>query len=340
MAEDPQKNTKATDFGQGGDGPTEEEAKEAQEKRQARQEEIDARGGVDSEDPREQGSNYPFAKQTQSNPGEEWRMDPAPDFGYDDYKGAGKLKDKVCLITGGDSGIGRSVALMYAREGAEAIAISYLDEERDAEETKRVVKEAGAKVLLIQADFHTEGPCLKVVEETVKAFGRIDVLVNNAAFQGTNIKDISELDRARVERTFNVNIIAMFSIIKAAVDHMKPGSCIINVSSVAGYKGSPKILDYAATKGGINMLTKGLAQMLMPSRGIRCNGVAPGPIWTPIQPSSFSADTVSELGKGTPMTRAGQPKEVAPCFVFLASQDASYVNGEVLTVTGGDPTAM
>jgi hypothetical protein len=330
------KNTPATDFGQGGDGPSKEEEQRAEREREENRKEAEQE--YDPEDPRKREKEYPFAKQTQSNPGDEYKMDPAPDFGLHDYEGHGKLKDKIALITGGDSGIGRSAALMFAREGAD-LAISYLNEDRDAEDTKKIIENEGRKCLLIRGDLESEEHCLEVVQKTVDEYGRIDVLVNNAAFQGTNIKDISELTRDRVERTFKVNIIAMFSIVKAAVEHMKPGSTIVNISSVAGFKGSPKILDYAATKGAIRQFTKGLAQMIMPSRGIRVNAVAPGPIWTPIQPSSFSEEAVSELGGSTPMKGAGQPKEVGTCIVFLATKDSSYVNGEVLTVTGGDPSA-
>jgi hypothetical protein len=331
-------NTPETDFGQGGDGPSKEQAQAAQQERAEKNRKEKEQGDYNPEDPRQAGKQYPFARQTQSNPGDEWRMDPLPDYGADDYEGHGRLEGKIALITGGDSGIGRSTAFMFAREGAD-IAISYLNEDRDAEDTKKIVEAEGRKCILIRGDLEAEAHCLEVVQKTVDSYGRIDVLVNNAAFQGTNIKDISELSRERVERTFNVNIIAMFSITKAAVEHMPPGSCIINLSSVAGFKGSPKILDYAATKGAIRQFTKGLAQMVMPSRGIRVNAVAPGPIWTPIQPSSFSEDAVEELGKGAPEQRAGQPKEVATCIVFLATKESSYVNGEVLTVTGGDPTA-
>jgi len=242
------------------------------------------------------------------------------------------------LITGGDSGIGRAICLAYAREGAN-IAITYLSaEKKDAEETKRIVEAEGRRCLIIECDLSEEKDCMRIVDETVKAFGSIDILVNNAAYQGKAIKDLQELEPDRVLHTFKVNIISMFIIARAAVPYMKPGSSIINTGSINAYQPSENILDYAVTKGAIVNYTKGLAQMLM-DKGIRVNCVAPGPVWTPLIVQSFEGKRIQKFGQNEekyPIGRAAQPAELAPAYVFLASpSDASFVSGETLAVTGG-----
>jgi hypothetical protein len=264
-------------------------------------------------------------------------MTPEPDFGESSYKGFGRLKDRVALVTGGDSGIGRAVCLAFAREGAD-VAIAYLNEHPDAEKTRQVVEDAGRQALLLPGDLALEEHCRKVVEETVKRFGRIDVLVNNAAYQGKAVDAFSDIDAERVERTFRVNILAMFHLVRYALPHMKEGSSIINVSSIQAYQPKPSILDYACTKGAIVTFTKGLAQELI-EKGIRVNSVAPGPVWTPLIPQSFSGEKVENFGKSSPMGRPAQPAELAPPFVFLASDESRYVNGEILGVTGGQVLA-
>ncbi|MBM7119023.1 SDR family oxidoreductase [Archangium primigenium] len=283
-------------------------------------------------DPRE-GQQTPRPPQEQAAPGIEAKMTPAPDYGLTSYKGLGRLKGRVALVTGGDSGIGRAVCLAYAREGAD-VAFGYLNEDVDAAETRRVVEEAGHQVVSFRGDLCDEAVCRQLVEDTVKRFGRIDVLVNNAAFQGKAVERFEDLTAERIERTFRANIIAMFHLVRYALPHMKAGSSIINTASVQAYQPSPQILDYASTKGAIVTFTKGLSQSLI-ERGIRVNCVAPGPIWTPIIPSSFPPEKVAKFGEENPTGRAGQPAELAPSFVFLASDESSYVNGEILGVTGG-----
>jgi NAD(P)-dependent dehydrogenase (short-subunit alcohol dehydrogenase family) len=285
-------------------------------------------------------------------------MDPRPDYGYDTYRGSGKLNGKVALITGADSGIGRAVAVAYAREGAD-VAISYLNEDKDAQETQRVVEEAGRQTVLLPGDLVTEAGCKAAVQGCVDKFGRIDILVNNASVQGAMIKDIREISRERLERTFMTNIVGMITIIQAAMDHMKPGSSIINTSSVNAYTPMPdvrplltslhtgphvafgqhaQILDYSVTKGAIVTLTKALAQKLLGENGIRVNSVAPGPVWTPLIPASFPGKMVTTFGADmTPIKRAAQPRELAPAYVYLASDEASYTSGTTLGVAGGMP---
>ncbi len=286
-------------------------------------------------DPKDQGPKPEFPKQEQDRPGHESQMTPKADHGETSYKGFGRLKDRVALITGGDSGIGRAVAIAFAREGAD-VAIGYLSEHDDAEDSKRLVEEAGRKSLLIPGDLADEAHCRRVVEETVKRFGRIDILVNNAAEQGKAVERFEEIDAARMERTFRVNIMAMFHLVRYALPHMKEGATIINVASIQAYQPSPEILDYASTKGAIVTFSKGLGQSLI-ERGIRVNTVAPGPVWTPLVIQSFDAEKNAEFGKDSPMKRPAQPAELAPAFVFLASDESRYVNGEVLGVTGGKP---
>jgi NAD(P)-dependent dehydrogenase (short-subunit alcohol dehydrogenase family) len=286
------------------------------------------------QDPRDAHAKPPFDERPQEHTGSESAMHEKPDFGEDSYVGAGKLEGRVALITGADSGIGRAVALAFAREGAD-VAIGYRASTDDAEETKRVVEASGRSAILVPGDLALEHACRDVVEDTVNRFGRIDVLVNNAAFQGKAIEKFEELDGERIQRTFAVNIEAMFHLVKYALPHMKPGACIVNVASIQAYQPSPSILDYATTKGAIVTFTKGLAQHLI-ERGIRVNAVAPGPVWTPLIAQSFPAEKVRSFGESAPMKRPAQPVELAPAFVFLASNDARYVNGEVLGVTGGE----
>jgi len=288
-------------------------------------------------DPRNGGKSPPFAPQKQESPGREAAMQPRPDYGVDSYVGHGRLKQRVALVTGGDSGIGRAVALAFAREGAD-VAIDYLDEHEDAHETERMVQSTGQKALAVAADVSSDEQCQKLVEQTVARFGRIDILVNNAAKQGESVSRFEELDAARVEQTFRTNILGMFNLTRHALPHMAAGSAIINVGSIQAYNPTPDLLDYASTKGAIVTFTKGLAQSLA-ERGIRVNCVAPGPVWTPLVVQSFPPEKSASFGKDSPMGRPAQPVELAPAFVFLASDEASYVSGEILGVTGGKPLA-
>eukprot|EP01004_Peranema_trichophorum_P005934 NODE_4774_length_1116_cov_68.827795_g4236_i0.p1 GENE.NODE_4774_length_1116_cov_68.827795_g4236_i0~~NODE_4774_length_1116_cov_68.827795_g4236_i0.p1 ORF type:complete len:300 (+),score=35.66 NODE_4774_length_1116_cov_68.827795_g4236_i0:60-959(+) len=267
-------------------------------------------------------------------PGSESHMENKPDYGETSYQGLGRLHGLVALVTGGDSGIGRAVSLAFAREGAD-VAITYLEQEQnDAEETKKIVEDSGKTCLMIPCNLVEEKDCKHVVEETVKKFGRIDVLVNNAAFQGKAVTDITELEYERIVSAFKVNIIAMFAIIKDALPHMKAGSSIINVGSIEAYNPNHTILDYATTKGAIVNFTKGLAPELT-KRGIRVNCVAPGPVWTPLIVQSFPKEKIQEFGGHYPLGRPAQPVELSPAFVFLASRESRYISGEVLGVTGG-----
>jgi NAD(P)-dependent dehydrogenase (short-subunit alcohol dehydrogenase family) len=287
--------------------------------------------------PREAGPKPPLPGQEQPHPGLEVQMTPEPDYGLDSYKGLGRLKGRVALVTGGDSGIGRAVCLAFAREGAD-VAFGYLNEDPDAEVTRRVVEDSGHQVISFKGDLTDESVCRRLIEDTVKRFGRIDVLVNNAAYQGKKVEKFEELTAERLERTFRTNILAMFHLVRYALPHMKAGASIINVASIQAYQPAPGILDYACTKGAIVTFTKGLAQELI-ERGIRVNSVAPGPVWTPLIPQSFDAEKVKNFGKSSPMGRPAQPVELAPSFVFLASDESRYVNGEILGVTGGQVLA-
>ncbi|WNG54819.1 SDR family oxidoreductase [Archangium gephyra] len=287
--------------------------------------------------PREAGPKPPLPPQEQQHPGLEEQMTPEPDYGLTSYKGLGRLKDRVVLITGGDSGIGRAVCLAFAREGAD-VAFAYLNEDPDAEVTRKAVEDSGHQVLALKGDITDESVCRRIIEDTVKRFGRIDVLVNNAAYQGKKVEKFEELTAERVERTFRTNIIAMFNLVRYALPHMKAGASIINTASIQAYQPSPGILDYACTKGAIVTFTKGLAQELI-ERGIRVNCVAPGPVWTPLIPQSFDAEKVKKFGQQSPMGRPAQPVELAPSYVFLASDESRYVNGEILGVTGGQVLA-
>ncbi|MFS8067661.1 MAG: SDR family oxidoreductase [Byssovorax sp.] len=286
-------------------------------------------------DPRDKQEKPPFPEQAQDRPGSEAAMEPKADHGETSYEGLGRLQGRVALITGADSGIGRAVALAYAREGAD-VAIAYLSEHEDAAETKRIVEEAGRRAVTLPGDLADEEYCRRLVQETVAELGRIDILVNNAAEQGKAVERFEDIDAARVERTFRVNIVAMFHLTRHALPHMKKGGSIINVTSIQAYQPDAAILDYASTKGAIVTFTKGLGQHLV-KRGIRVNAVAPGPVWTPLVHQSFDPETVAKFGEGSPMERPAQPAELAPAFVFLASDEASYINGEVLGVTGGKP---
>jgi NAD(P)-dependent dehydrogenase (short-subunit alcohol dehydrogenase family) len=272
--------------------------------------------------------------QQQDPPGHEAELQPAADHGERSYKGSGRLAGKAVLLTGGDSGIGRAVAIAFAREGADLL-VSYLDEHEDARETARWVEQAGRRIVLVPGDIADAAHCRDLVRRTVEAFGRIDVLVNNAAFQMSH-ESLEEIPDDEWEHTFKTNITAMFHLCKAAVPHMKPGGAIINTSSVNSDMPSPSLLAYATTKGAIANFTAGLAQLLA-KQGIRANSVAPGPIWTPLIPSTMPPEAVESFGKNVPLGRPGQPAEVAPAYVFLASDEASYVSGARLAVTGGKP---
>lgn len=287
-------------------------------------------------DPRQQYPNPPYPEQSQPTPGLELKMEPKPDYGETSYQGSGKLTGRIALITGGDSGIGRAVALAFAREGAD-IAISYLNEHEDAEETKKVVEDSGRSFLAIPGDIGDDQHCQRVVQETVSRFGRIDILINNAAFMGKTVETMEEFTPERVEKTFRTNIVSMFYFVRHALPHMQPGSVIINTTSIQAYQPEFMILDYAATKGAIVTFTKGLAKQLI-DQGIRVNAVAPGPVWTPFIPQSFSAEETAKFAQDWPMKRPAQPVELSPAFVFLASEDGRYVIGETLGVTGAGGT--
>jgi len=276
--------------------------------------------------------NQTLPPQEQPEPGKEGLMNPRPEYRGEDYKAAGKLEGKVAIITGGDSGIGRSVAVLYAREGAD-VAILYLDQHQDADETRTVVEQYGRRCLTFAGDVADRDVCRNVIDETLAAFGKLDILVNNAAEQHPQEK-LEDISEEQWEKTFRTNIFGMFQMTKAALPHLGKGASIINTTSVTAYKGSPQLLDYSATKGAITAFTRSLS-MNLAERGIRVNGVAPGPIWTPLIPSTFDADEVAEFGSNTPMKRPGQPDEVAPAYVYLASSDAAYVSGQVIHVNGG-----
>jgi NAD(P)-dependent dehydrogenase (short-subunit alcohol dehydrogenase family) len=266
-------------------------------------------------------------------PGIESEMVPRPKFEDENQRGSGKLKDKVAVVTGGDSGIGRAVAIAFAKEGAD-LAIVYLDEHQDAEETQRQVQEEGRRCLLIAGDVGQESFCQEAIERVVAELGKLNILVNNAAEQHT-AESLEEISAEQLERTFRTNIYSYFFMAKAAMKYLAEGSSIINTTSVTAYRGSTHLIDYAATKGAIVSFTRSLAQAFL-ERGIRVNGVAPGPVWTPLIPASFEAEQVAKFGSDAPMGRAAEPEEIAPSFVFLASEDASYFTGQVLHPNGGE----
>ena len=279
----------------------------------------------------EQQARRPPQHQPQQ-PGRERAMQPRPIFIREDYRGSGKLTNKVALITGGDSGIGRSVAVHYAREGAH-VAIVYLNEHDDAQETKRLVEKEKRECLLLSGDVGDEAFCFEAVNRTVQEFGGLDILVNNAAEQHPK-QDLEDIHAEQLVQTFRTNIFAYFYMAKAALRHLKDGGVIVNTTSVTAYRGSGHLLDYSSTKGAIVAFTRSLALSLA-KRGIRVNGVAPGPIWTPLIPATFPPDKVESFGSDVPMGRAGQPAEVGTCFVFLASADASYLTGQTIHPNGG-----
>jgi NAD(P)-dependent dehydrogenase (short-subunit alcohol dehydrogenase family) len=276
----------------------------------------------------------PFPKQAQGMPGETQEMNPMPDHGEKTYRGSGRLKDKKAIITGADSGIGRAVALAYAREGADVL-ISYLCEHDDAKETERLVKQAGRKSVLVAGDIQKADHCRSIIKKALSELGGIDILVNNAAHQAT-FESIDDISDQEWELTFKVNIHAMFYLTKAAVPHMQPGSAIINTASINSDTPNPTLLAYATTKGAIQNFTAGLAQLLA-EKGIRANAVAPGPIWTPLIPSTMPKDAVANFGKQVPMKRPGQPAELATVYVMLADPLSSYTSGATIAVTGGKP---
>ncbi|HEY0828074.1 MAG TPA: SDR family oxidoreductase [Bacilli bacterium] len=277
-------------------------------------------------------------KQTQppqhqnQQPGIEAQMNPRPDAEDRQYRASGKLLDKVAIITGGDSGIGRAIAITYAKEGADVVIV-YLNEHGDAEETKRQVEQEGRRCENIAGDIGNEDFCKQIIEQTMNKYGKLDILINNAAEQHPQ-KNIEDITAEQLERTFRTNLFSCFYLTKAALPHLQQGSAIINTTSIVAYKGSPQLLDYSATKGAMVAFTRSLSQSLI-GRGIRVNGVAPGPIWTPLIPSTFSEEQVKNFGTDTPMKRAGQPEELAPSYVFLASDDSSYMAGQILHVNGG-----
>jgi NAD(P)-dependent dehydrogenase (short-subunit alcohol dehydrogenase family) len=287
-----------------------------------------------TQNPLERGHKPPQPSQQQQPPGLEAEMDPRPDYGEKSYRGSGKLKGKSALVTGGDSGIGRAVALAFAREGADVL-IAYLNEEPDARETAGVIEKEGRKCITVPGDIQNEGHCRALVQRAVKEFGKIDILVNNAAFQ-MNRDSLDEISSEEFDRTFKTNVYAMFWLCQAAVPHMPEGGSIINTTSINADTPRPTLLPYAATKGAIQNFTGGLAQLLA-EKGIRVNCVAPGPIWTPLIPSTMPPEQVKTFGRSVPMKRAGQPVELAPVYVLLASDEASYVSGATVAVTGGKP---
>jgi NAD(P)-dependent dehydrogenase (short-subunit alcohol dehydrogenase family) len=271
--------------------------------------------------------------QSQSRPGDEFKMDPHPVFDRPEVKGSGKLKGKVALITGGDSGIGRAIAVLFAKEGAD-LAIAYLSEKRDAKDTKKMIRDRGANCILLEGDIGKEKHCETIIKRTVEEYGRIDILVNNAGTQYEE-KSIEEITTKHLMRTFHSNFFSMFWITKNALSYIPKGGCIINSASVTAYRGSGGLIDYSSTKGAIVSFTRSLSANLA-DKGIRVNAVAPGPVWTPLIVSSFKPEKVAEFGSETPLKRAGQPVEIATSYLFLASEDASYMTGQVLHPNGGE----
>jgi len=291
---------------------------------------------VELRDPQERGPKPPLPEQQQEMPGSDAELTPAADHGETSYRGSGRLKGLRAIITGGDSGIGRAVAIAFAREGADVL-VSYLDEHEDAETTIEHVTGAGRKGVAVAGDVGDEAHCKEIVRRAVEELGGVDILVNNAAFQSV-VERVTHITSEEFDRTFKTNIYAMFYLVKACVPHLKPGSSIINTASVQAYSPTPTLLAYASTKGAIVTFTQALAEMLG-GDGIRVNAVAPGPVWTPLIPSTFPAEKVKTFGKDVPLGRPAQPAELAPIYVLLASPEASYVSGAVYAATGGKPTA-
>jgi NAD(P)-dependent dehydrogenase (short-subunit alcohol dehydrogenase family) len=288
-------------------------------------------------DPRTLHPTPPYGEQSQSHPGSGDRMSPTPDHGEQTYRGSGRLTDAKALITGGDSGIGRAAAIAFAREGAD-VAISYLPaEENDAREVVKLIEETGRRAVAVPGDLSDEAYCGELVDRVASEFGRIDVLVSNAAYQ-MSVESFTDISTEQYDHTMRTNVYAMFWLCKAAVAHMPAGASIITTSSIQAVDPSPSLLDYATTKGAIMNFSKGLAQELA-AQGIRVNSVAPGPIWTPLIPATMPAEKVAAFGGQTPLGRAGQPAELAPAYVFLASPESSYITGQVIGVTGGAPIA-
>jgi hypothetical protein len=286
----------------------------------------------ETENPKQAGPQPPFPEQAQPAPGRESEMEPRPDYGEETYEGTAKLLDKVALVTGADSGIGRAVALAFAREGADVL-VSYLSENEDAAETVRVVEDAGRKAVAVPGDIGDEEHCKALVARAVAELGGLDILVNNAATQGV-YESITEIPSAEIERVFRTNILSFFWLSRAAIPHLEPGSSIINTTSIQAYDPSPTLIHYATTKGAISTFTKALAKELV-EKGVRVNAVAPGPVWTPLIAMSFEPEEVAEFGQDNPLGRPAQPAELAPAYVFLASDEARFVVGEVIGVTGG-----
>ncbi|MCB9527153.1 MAG: SDR family oxidoreductase [bacterium] len=280
----------------------------------------------------------PFEPQTLDWPGDESQLDPRPRYQGAEYRAAGKLRGDVALITGGDSGIGRAVAVLFAREGCDVAILHLPEEQSDADETCKAIEDAGQKALSIAGDVRDPDFCRRAVEETVEELGKLTILVNNAAFQN-HVEKIDDLDIDQWKRTFETNIYGYFYMAKAALAHLPSGGRIINTGSITGLEGTGALLDYSSTKGAIHSFTKSLAQQLV-DRGIRVNCVAPGPVWTPLNPAERTAEEIAHFGEDTPMGRPAQPEEMAPAYVFFASNgDSSYVTGEVLTLLGGDTRA-
>jgi NAD(P)-dependent dehydrogenase (short-subunit alcohol dehydrogenase family) len=281
--------------------------------------------------PKERKQRPPQHQDTQ--PGIESEMKPRPEFRGEEYRPGGKLTDKVALITGGDSGIGRAVAVHFAKEGAD-VAIVYLEEDEDAKLTAKAVEKEGRRALLVAGDIGDPQFCDEAVERAIEEFGRLDIVVNNAAEQHV-ATDLTKISDEQLERTFRTNVFGMFYLTRAALPHLKKGSCIINTTSITAFRGSDTLIDYAATKGAVLSFTRALASNLA-AKGVRVNCVAPGPIWTPLIPASFPADEVATFGSEQPLGRAGEPDEVAPAYVYLASSDSSYVTGQTIHVNGGE----
>jgi len=330
---------------QAGSGKTAGEAK-ARSDRQLQREAETARAGSEKKKQKKSGAvqtgqraypEPPVPQQQLRKPGLERDLEPRPKYEAPEYRGSGKLEDKVALVTGGDSGIGRAVAVLFAREGAD-VAIVYLSEDADAEETRRAVEAEGRRALLIPGDVTDPDFCREAVETTVRELDQLDILVNNAAFQ-EHVPSLEELSDEQLERTFRTNIFGYFYMARAALAHLKEGSAIINTGSVTGIEGSKELLDYSSTKGAIHAFTKSLAQNLV-ERGIRVNCVAPGPVWTPLNPADQDAEKVARFGSDVPMKRPAQPEEIAPAYVFLAAPVcSSYITGEVLPILGGETVA-